>query len=66
MAQIDQHAVELRAAPARRYAFQRCQQLIEVLPIVGVFTGIACGVDARRAAQRVYRRRSRRRSPAGR
>ncbi len=43
MAQIDQHAMELRAAPARRYAFQRRQQLVEVLPIVGIFTGIARG-----------------------
>ncbi|MPN50369.1 hypothetical protein SDC9_197995 [bioreactor metagenome] len=53
MTQIDQHAVEACLTLFVRHILQGMQQLFQVLLIARVFTGIARGVDARRAAQRV-------------
>lgn len=50
MAQIDQHAVELRLAPIVRHVAQRVEQLFEIALVGRVFAGIAGGIDAGRAA----------------
>src|SRR5579862_2783434 len=47
-------ALVARGAALKRHTVQLSEQLLKIRLITGVFAGIACGVNARAASQRVH------------